>query len=96
MAKANIINKLVLQLDGKEVELSMAQAKELHAALNELFETKTIIEREVYPYPRPYYVAPRWHDPALPFTTWCSASGSTTGTLTDTTTGNALTLNCNS
>lgn len=62
------IKKMVIELNGKDVELTMTQARELHAALNELFEEKV---REIrlpdshpiyprpwrWPYPRPFWVA---------------------------------------
>lgn len=60
------IKKLVIELDGKDVELSMAQAKELQAALNELFEerVKVVKEKEYipqpYPVPQPIYPRPVW------------------------------------
>lgn len=56
------IKKMIIELNGKDVELTIAQAKELHAALNELFEEK----ERVVPYPvyrRPYvwpYRDPFW------------------------------------
>lgn len=72
MAKT-AIKKLVIELDGKDVELTMAQAKELHAALNEIFEEKV---REVaYPVYRPYRWP--WREPY-----WLCASG-TKATLSD-------------
>ena len=95
MAKANIINKLVLQLGDKEVELTMPQAKELHAALNELFNKEPEVQRDHYYYypTRPLHVGPYWnpyHD-----TIWCSSSGNVIGTLTtNTTSGTTLALDC--
>lgn len=66
--------------DGKTVELSLAEAKDLHDQLHELFGTKyvpnapVVIERDRYPWP----YAPRWletprpTDPLYPFV-YCSA-----------------------
>jgi len=65
---------MVIELNGKDIELTMAQAKELHAALNELFEEKV---REVpYPVYRQPYVWP-WRQPY-----WLCSSG-TKATLSD-------------
>mgnify|MGYP003288971545 CR=1 FL=1 len=73
MAKT-AVKKLVIELNGKDVELTMAQARELHAALNELFEERV---REVsYPIYRRPYVWP-W---AKPY--WLCQSG-TRATLND-------------
>jgi hypothetical protein len=62
MSKEVKIKKLILELSGKDVELTLAQAKELQAALNELFEekVKVVKEKEYVPYhvsyrsPRPW------------------------------------------
>lgn len=59
MAKT-AIKKVVIELGGKDVELTMAQARELHAALDEIFEEK-VREVTVPVYRRPY-VWP-WHEP---------------------------------
>lgn len=66
MSKTSI-KKIVIELNGKDVELTMAQARELHAALNEMFEEK----ERVVPYPvyRRPYVWP-WRDPY-----WLCSSG---------------------
>lgn len=63
MAKT-VIKKLVIELDGKDVELTMAQARELKAALDEIFGEKV---REVH-IPSPYPIYPRpfrwpWREP---------------------------------
>lgn len=66
MAKT-AIKKMVIELNGKDIELTMEQARELHAALNELFEEK----ERVVPYPvyRRPYVWP-WREPY-----WLYSSG---------------------
>lgn len=68
--------------DGKEVELSLAEAKDLHDQLHELFGPKfvpqapIVIERDRYPWP----CQPRWIEPASPTThpwqVWCSTQHS--------------------
>jgi len=82
------VKKIVIELSGKDVELTISQAQELRAALNELFEEKvTIVKEKEYlpspypvPYPQPYPVYPRpWRyiRPITPYTepwvTWCSS-----------------------
>lgn len=62
-----LIKKVVIELSGKDVELTLDQAKELQAALNELFGEKT---RDIYipkphPVPEPYPVIP-WRRPYWP------------------------------
>lgn len=60
MAKEVKVKKMVIQLGDKSVDLTIDEAKELHAALAELFEEKVryisspsvVIER---PYRRPHY-----------------------------------------
>jgi len=76
------IKKVVLQLDDKEIELSVEQAKKLKSLLNELFgkEKETIfIDRYVpnpYPvYPQPYYW--RWDSQIYS----AGATGATGGTM---------------
>ena len=70
MAKDKIVvSKIVLKLDGKEVELTIKHAMELKKLLNDTFPGK---EKEYIPYPvtpyiMPYYVEPypyrkRWND----------------------------------
>ena len=72
MAKTSI-KKMIIELNGKDVELTMAQARELHAALSEIFEEKV---REVaLPIYRPYRWP--WREPY-----WLCSSG-TKATLTD-------------
>lgn len=56
------VKKLVIELNGKDVELTMAQARELHAALAEIFEEK-VREVTIPIYRRPYvwpYREPYW------------------------------------
>ncbi len=66
--------------DGKTVELSLAEAKDLHDQLHELFGTKyipnapVVIERDRYPWP----YTPRWTErklrlPTEPGTAYCAA-----------------------
>ena len=63
--------------DGKEVELSLAEAKDLHDQLHELFGTKyvpsvpIVIERDRYPW------LPYWAHTTEPYgvsMTWCGSS----------------------
>lgn len=63
------VKKLVIELNGAEVELTMAQARELRAALNEIFgeDVRREVVREpivipyrepwTWPYRRPYWLA---------------------------------------
>ena len=67
----NIIKKLVLELDGKKVELSMSQARELFKSLEELFGQKII--REYQPYTAPYIPMVPYRGPK-PYI-WCSSNG---------------------
>ena len=66
--------------DGKTVELSLAEAKDLHDQLHELFGTKyvpsvpVVIERDRYPWP----YTPRWIEskprlPTEPWAVYCAA-----------------------
>lgn len=66
------IKKMIIELNGKDVELTMAQARELHAALGELFDEKVREIRVPDPYPvyRRPYVWP-WREPI-----WTSRIGS--------------------
>lgn len=85
--KSTRVKKLVIELSGKDVELSIEQAKELQAALNELFEEKVkVVEKErlvpqPYPVPSPYPVYPPpyrpWHPWGRePWITWSGESSS--------------------
>lgn len=84
--KKTVIKRMVIELDGKDVELTMDQARELQAALNELFGEKVreIVKPMPYPVPEPYPVTPfipwrrrpYWPRPE-PF--WISRSGSRFG-----------------
>lgn len=73
------INKLILETNGKEIELSLDEAKELYEQLGSLFE------KEVQPITLPIYIErDRWNPlctkvwrdyPAIPNEPYCSASG---------------------
>lgn len=66
------VKKLVVELNGKDIELTMAQARELFVALGELFQEKT---RDVF-IPQPYPVRPYrwpWREPY-----WLCSSGAVT------------------
>lgn len=82
MKNKTTIKKMVIELNGKDVELTMDQARELQVALNELFEEKIreVIKPQPYPVPEPYPVYPQpwrrpyrwpWNEPI-----WISRSGS--------------------
>jgi len=77
----NIIKKVVLDLDGKEVELTLEQAKKLHELLNELCGEK---KTEYVPYPVRYYYwswnRPYWHYDGP---TWTSSDGSSSACYSD-------------
>ncbi len=71
MSKTVNVKRLVLNINGKEISLTLDEAKELSEVLGELFEEKTevkIVEVEkekwypwTYPYPTvTYEVKPDW------------------------------------
>jgi len=68
------VSKIVLVVNGKEIELTIDEAKELNGMLGELFDQKEktiVVERHPYiPYSYPYvYVKPYvWEQPYI---TWC-------------------------
>lgn len=78
MAKESKVKKIIIELSGKEVTLTLAQAKELQASLNELFEerVKVVKEKEYipqpYPVPQPYIYPRPWrpyrHEPWITWT----------------------------
>ena len=76
--KKTAIKKMIIELNGKDVELTMEQARELKAALDELFGEKVREVRIPEPYPvyRRPYIWP-WREPY-----WLCASG-TKATLSD-------------
>lgn len=65
--KSASVKKIIIELNGKDVELTMAQARELHSALSEIFGERV---REVITpiYPRPYRWP--WYQPS-----WICSSG---------------------
>lgn len=71
MAKT-AIKKMIIELNGTDVELTMAQARELYASLGELFDEKVREIRIPEPYPvyRRPYIWP-WREPI-----WISRQGS--------------------
>lgn len=68
------VKKMIVELNGKDIELTMAQARELYDALSEIFEEK-VREVPYHVYRRPYI----WPRPE-PF--WLCSSG-TKATLSD-------------
>ena len=73
MSKKLKLTKLELETkDGKKVELSLAEAKELHEQLHELFGDKTVY------LPSQPVIIDRWRNPywASPYVTWCDNSKS--------------------
>jgi methyl coenzyme M reductase subunit D len=64
------VKRIVLNIRGKEISLSLEEAKELSEVLNEMFETKRVV-REITkePYPWSYYVTWFEHKP-YSNTTW--------------------------
>lgn len=72
------VSRIVLVINGKEISLSIEEAKELYGLLGELFEQKketVVIKRERYPYYPHIYVKPYI---AEPYITW-NQTFSTTG-----------------
>ncbi len=67
----NVIKKLVLELDGKRVELTTKQAKELFESLEELFGKKLI--RVYEPYRAPYIPVIPYKERPLPYI-WCGTN----------------------
>lgn len=71
--KQTKIKKIVIELDGVDVELTLVQAKELLSALGELFNEKVVEKTKFVPYPEPYPVCPKpwipWR-PQQPWITW--------------------------
>lgn len=63
--RKTIVKKMVIELNGKDVELTMEQARELQVALNELFGEKVreVIRPQPYPVPEPYPVPSPWRRP---------------------------------
>lgn len=56
MSKQVKISKLCIEIDGKKIELTMKQAKELSEVLNDTFGGKEIVFRDRwYPGYQPYY-----------------------------------------
>jgi len=50
MSKKAEIKKIVLDLDGKEIELTIGQAKKLNEALGKVFDEKTVyLDRPTWP-----------------------------------------------
>lgn len=78
MAEITKIKSISLDIDGKEIELTIKQAKKLTVALKELFDPKTIINYPTYPVviQRPYYHPEpyEWY----PTITYCSDNTSWT------------------
>ena len=57
-----MLKKIILELKGKQITLTLEQAKELHGELNELFAEKSYVP--YYPYFQPYpspYISPTWY-----------------------------------
>jgi len=75
------VKKIVLNIDGKEISLTMEQAKKLKDILGELFEkeiVKEIVKEEHHHYDRPYY--PIWVYEPIPYNPlqpqiWCQSGG---------------------
>lgn len=60
MANVVKVNKIVLNVNGKEIHLTLEEAKELSRLLGYLFEEKVVVvkEKEYVPY-QPYYPYPK-------------------------------------
>lgn len=70
------IEKIVIEFNGKKIDLSIKDAKELQKVLDELFGEKTTrISYPVY-IERPYYHKPYWYGDRV----WCSTMAQTKGT----------------
>jgi hypothetical protein len=81
------ISKLCIDIDGKRIELTMKQAKELSEVLNDTFgnDQTVFIDRWRYPsYPYPYYgsVCGTLTSASGTLTSWNGAVSSDTVTLT--------------
>lgn len=57
------IKKIVLDLNGKEISLTIEQAKGLRDKLNELFGKNTVYVPQ--PYPTIYEKLPWWNEPDI-------------------------------
>jgi len=87
MSNAVKVKRIVLNINGKEIPLTLDEAKELSKVLGEMFEEKTVV-REV--------VRDRWHYPYVwyeySYPGYWTATVSSTGTATlTTTTGDNIT-----
>ena len=65
--EANIIKKIVIDIDGKEISLTPEQSQKLLTALTDLLSVKKEIIKEkeyvpypIYPYYPPYHYRPYW------------------------------------
>ena len=77
MSKRVKISKLCIEIDGKKIELTMKQAKELSEVLNDTFGGPEIIFRDRWynPYPYPYTSSPTITPPYKPIEIWCGTTG---------------------
>jgi hypothetical protein len=77
-----MLEKIVLDLHGKKIELSIDEAKELKEILSDLFGEQKVIQ-----VPYPYYVRPDWTvTPDWKWRRWVPGPYYTSGTTTDSTT----------
>lgn len=89
-----IISKMILEIDGKRVELTMDQARKLHAELSCLFKDPNTVYIPFVPYTPPIYtpIQPNDH-PWIVYTTGDSVVVSNCSTLMGVTTPNLLAEN---
>jgi len=75
------VSKIVLEINGKSIELSLEEAKELSEILNGIFKEKVVEKYSYvpyYPYSYPPYDYNKWH-----YVSWTSDhSGKDTGKVT--------------
>ena len=79
-SKGTVVKKIVLQVRGKEISLTVEEAKELKQILADMFGKEVIIHERTYPWlPWPYI--------NIPYTVWGVTTSTTTETITTNATG---------
>jgi hypothetical protein len=70
MDKDISISKIVLDVNGKKIELSLDEAQELEEILGKLFHKETEIITVPQPYPYPVYPYAIWEHIPKPYKKW--------------------------